>query len=282
MPAGDVVRVGSLATDPAGCPGLAQRQLAELVGEACTLTSGGELQAAGPHGHHAGAGRQVGVGVAVDLGVAVGRLAGTLQRGEQPSRVGGDQEPRIVQQASQLADVGGVPGQLAVQVRVGGRPVAGAIGGAGDGVEQAAEDGLLGADRAGMLLVAVAEPVGQGLVVEPVAGGLAGDDGFDEVVRCGVQQRRDIVGGVAAAGPGQGGRQAWPEPGVVEGQAVAAGVGQRAEQILDPVLLVLAAEAGEVLVHGGGDRFGELLPAGVVRADRLAAQQQGAAGELAD
>ena len=186
----------------------------------------------------------------VDLGVAGGRLAGALQRGEQPGRVGGDEEPRIVQETGELAGVGGVPGQLAVQVGVGGRPVAGAVGVACHGVEQALVDGLRGADRPRMLLVAFAEPVGQGLVVEPVVGGLAGDDGFDEVVGGGVQQRGDVAGGVAAARPGQRGRQPRPEPGVVEGKAVAAGVGQRAEQIFDAVLLGLVADAGEVLVHG--------------------------------
>ena len=101
-----------------------------------------------------------------------------------------------------------------------------------------------------MLLVAFAEPVGQGLVVEPVVGGLAGDDGFDEVVGGGVQQRGDVADGVAAARPGQRGRQPRPQPGVVEGKAVAAGVGQRAEQIFDAVLLGLVADAGQVLVHG--------------------------------
>ena len=59
------------------------------------------------------------------------------------------------------------------------RPVAGAIGMACHGVEQALVNELRGADWPGMLLVALAEPVGQGLVVEPVIGGVAGDDGFD-------------------------------------------------------------------------------------------------------
>ena len=76
-----------------------QRQLAELVGEAGTVTSGGELQVAGPLARRVGAGGQVGVGMPVDLGVAGGRLAGALQRGEQPGRVGGDEEPRIVKES---------------------------------------------------------------------------------------------------------------------------------------------------------------------------------------
>ena len=122
----------------------------------------------------------------VDLRVAGGRLAGTLQRSKQPGRVGTDEKPRIVEETGELTRVGGIPGQLAVQVGVGGRPVAGAVGVACHGAEQALVDGLRGADRPRTLLVAFAEPVGQGLVVEPVVGGLAGDDGFDEVVGGGV------------------------------------------------------------------------------------------------
>ena len=115
-------------------------------------------------------------------------------------RIGRGQEPRILKEAGELAGIGGVSGQLAAQVGVGGRPVAGAVGVARHGAEQALVDGLRGADRPRMLLVTFAEPVGQGLVVEPVVGGLPGDDGFDEVVGCGVQQRGDVAGGVAAAG----------------------------------------------------------------------------------
>ena len=126
--AGDVVRVGSLAADPASCPGLVQAQLVELVGEVGTVTSGGELQVAGPLARRVGTGGQVGVGMPVDLGVAGGRLAGALQRGEQPGRVSRDEKPRIVEETGELADVGGVSGQLAVQVGVGGLPVTGAVG----------------------------------------------------------------------------------------------------------------------------------------------------------
>ena len=189
MAAGDVVLPGWVAADPASGPGLAQGQLAELVREGGPVTSGGKLQVASPLTCRVGAGGQVGVGMPVNLRVTGERLAGALQRGEQPGRVGGDKEPRIVKETGELTGVGGVPGQLAVQVRVGGRPVAGAVGAACHGVEQALVDGLRGTDRPRMLLVAFAEPVRQGLVVEPVVGGLAGDDGFDEVVGGGVQQR---------------------------------------------------------------------------------------------
>ena len=108
--AGDVVRVGLRAADPASCPGLVQRQLAELVGERGTVTPGGELQVAGPLARHVGATGQVRVGVPVDLGVAGRRLAGALQCSEQPGGIGCGQEPRIVKQAGELAGVGGVPG----------------------------------------------------------------------------------------------------------------------------------------------------------------------------
>ena len=119
-------------------------------------------------------------------------------------------------------------------------------------------------------------------MVEPVVGGLAGDDGFDEVVSGGIQQRGDVADGVPAARPGQRGRQQRPQPGVIEREAVAAGVGQRAEQIFDAVLLGLVADTGEVLVHDLGDCLRELRPAGVVRANRLVAPQQRAADQLAD
>ena len=142
-----------------------QRQLAKLFGEAGTVTSGDELQVTGPLARHFGAGRHVGVGMPVDLGVAGGRLAGALQRGEHPGRVGRDEETRIVKQTGELADIGGVSGQLGVQVGVGGRPVAGAVGLACHGLKQALIDGLRGADRPPMLQVAVAEPVGQRLEV---------------------------------------------------------------------------------------------------------------------
>ena len=274
--AGDVVRVGSLAADPAGCPGLVQGQLAELVGEAGMVTSGGKLQVAGPLAHRADAGGQVRVGMPVDLGVAGGRLAGALERGERPGWLGGNEEPRVVKEIGELTGLGGVSGQLAVQVGVGGRPVAGAVG-ACHGVEQTLVDGLCGADRPRMLLVAFAEPIGQGLVIEPVVTGLAGDDRFNKVVGGGVQQRSDVPGSIAAARPGQRGRQPPPEPGVVKGKAIAAGVGQWAEQIFGAVLLGLAADVGKVLVHGCRDSGGELLPARVVWADRLVAQHQRAA-----
>jgi hypothetical protein len=137
-----------------------QQQLVELVGETGMVTSGGELQVASPLPRRVGARDQVGVGMPVDLGVPGGRLAGTLQRGEQTGRVGCDKEPWIVNETGQMAGVGGVSGQLAAQVRVGGRPVAGAVRAACHGVEQALVDGLRGADRPRMLLVAFAEPVG--------------------------------------------------------------------------------------------------------------------------
>ena len=156
---GDVVRVGPRAANPARRPRLVQRQLVELAGQRGMVTAGGQLQVAGPLTGCAGVGAQVRVGVTVDLGVAGGRLAGALQRGEQPSRVGRDEKRRIIKKAGELASVGGVPGQLAVQVGLGGQPVRGAVGMGCHGAEQALVDGLRGADPRRILLVAFAEQV---------------------------------------------------------------------------------------------------------------------------
>ena len=171
--------------------------------EALSVAAPGWLaQVAGPLARRVGPGTQVAVGMPVDLGVAGARLAGALQRREQPGRVTCNQEPRVVKEAGELPGVGGVSGQLGTQVDVSGRPVRGPAGTGCNAVEQGLVDDLRSADRPGMLLVTVADPVGWGLVVEPVVGGLTGDDGLNKVIGGCIQERGDVTGGVAAARSG--------------------------------------------------------------------------------
>jgi hypothetical protein len=115
-------------------------------------------------------------------------------------------------------------------------------------------------------------------MVEPVGGTCAGvGSGFQEVVGGGVEQPSDVGDGVGAAGAGQPGGQAGPHP--VGWQAGTIGVVQRAQQVLDPVAVL--AESVQVILHGGGDGSGELIPALLADVDNGAAADQTDRGEAA-
>jgi hypothetical protein len=72
---GGVARVGPRAVNPAGCPGLVQRQLAELVGDTSLKALGDELQVAGsrPAVSAPGAGGDIRAGRSARCRQAAGR-----------------------------------------------------------------------------------------------------------------------------------------------------------------------------------------------------------------
>ena len=155
----DLVASGLATVGPAGLPGPAGGGVGDAGGQAAAAeVVGGQFELAGPHGR-VEAGEEVGaLPVHGGGGPGRGRSSG-IEVGHQPSRIGDEQKPRILEQVVQLAGLGGVQREVSPCVTVPAQRVGGGVG---------RDDRVMGLGRVDQevgVLLRVDQEVREGLVV---------------------------------------------------------------------------------------------------------------------
>ena len=158
--AGDDLLAGGLATvGPAGLPGPVGGGVRDAGGQAAAAELvGGQFELAGPHWPVEGSQEVGALPVHGGGGPRRGRSCG-VEVGHQPGRVGGEQEPRILEQVVQLANLAGVQREVSPCVSVPAQRVGGGVG---------RDDRFMGLGRVDQevgVLLRVDQEVGEGLVV---------------------------------------------------------------------------------------------------------------------